>query len=1064
MAKNLGNKVSRVLDVRNKSLKSVVYQQKRPPLDSEFNLMQEIQNENVSNLLREITPSGFLKTSKIEGAPEDRSLLTSSWKNVIKFKNPYALVNGWLIHIGGGTNQFQANAQQDIWKELSSDLDEIAFLLSDPPLTAHRQDLVFLEVWECLLKTSDPVYKDGFIQSSLTSFENDLIDTNLEIETSQRTQIQYRFRRANGIDFVSYREGLGHASATAQGPLASPISGYTFSKHPTDLGLYITGDGSDKSKSDLGTVDGYIYALPICRIHRKNRTAYSTINQNGSANSILNGGISDRPDGLFHDEINEGDIEDLRHLVSIDNFDLNKILNENMYKFWNSTIPGELKSSPLDENVIGNKIIQIDGISTSAIQGVDTSSRIPDGLRRSFTEAKEIQKISFTVTNPIFNGGKLWFVPKGKKENPWEYELWDEDIFYPRKDNLDYRPKVIVWDESSKVRLEISGGDWFQLGEYRLFDYIEDDCKNRIEYVPENIADLQNKSVTFMFDFITREGGGIGNSQGGFNFKIHKMLEGFNNKDSSVVETNHFQSISTDKVLKNPRTVVSSDGNENTLDIFYTDYGLTRPISRFEEASIPTSALEEKYKGACIEVTYHVLSSGSATVNIPNTVYGRTVFGVFSGYNITREEWLSYGVLKNSESYELSGLVVGEGDILSFTLLCGNYTVDYIPHAKGISNFARNYVFQSTVSPGVSEGIINVKKDSLRNLCDAVLANCGYYDGNNFYFVGYLNNRLVEISSIEGLGTPVIKYTLAQTPQSSGVLDIHLLGYYNPDLPPAGVNSTEADRFYFSYQHIPYKGILKTRLASNSLEKFRILKLDERIMVTTAGTGSRDQYVSEDLKGFISNLPINSAVRDYNFFGSNIEFPLNGGNSSLRLAHGRGISQDTYNSTNTFLYEGQIITLGSNPLAPNLRGASLISPLIHERGFDLNVPVIRDSLGNLLEDPSTGLPYDIVFNRDMTQYNHLTQWTAAVEGLDSYKGEIFLLVITTTSTVYNRIEGLEYNYLELKNLYKNNALGKGSETILKNDLSVNDLNQLLGTKIIGAADIIPLEGRPLVKF
>jgi hypothetical protein len=43
-------------------------------------------------------------------------------------------------------------------------------------------------------------------------------------------------------------------------------------------------------------------------------------------------------------------------------------------------------------------------------------------------------------------------------------------------------------------------------------------------------------------------------------------------------------------------------------------------------------------------------------------------------------------------------------------------------------------------------------------------------------------------------------------------------------------------------------------------------------------------------------------------------------------------------------------------------------------------------------------------------------------------------------------------------------LGRGKETILRNDLSANDFNQLLGRKIIGAADIIPLEGRPLARL
>ena len=58
MAKDLGDIVSRVLETTDRSFNSVVFQQKRPPLDSEWNLAQDIVLDKLSDVLREITPSG----------------------------------------------------------------------------------------------------------------------------------------------------------------------------------------------------------------------------------------------------------------------------------------------------------------------------------------------------------------------------------------------------------------------------------------------------------------------------------------------------------------------------------------------------------------------------------------------------------------------------------------------------------------------------------------------------------------------------------------------------------------------------------------------------------------------------------------------------------------------------------------------------------------------------------------------------------------------------------------------------------------------------------------------
>ena len=178
MAKNLGNNVSRVLESKDRNFAEIVFQQKRPPLDSEWNLVQDVSNEHHFDLIRKIIPSGFLSIEEVTTAPD---LLTPSWRNVLKFKNPIAVVNGWLVYVGGGTNQFQSNAQKNIWEDLSNDEKEIAFITRDGPLSGFRQDLIFLEVFQKLIGPDGTIYKNGFTQSALPAIPNDLIDPNIEI-------------------------------------------------------------------------------------------------------------------------------------------------------------------------------------------------------------------------------------------------------------------------------------------------------------------------------------------------------------------------------------------------------------------------------------------------------------------------------------------------------------------------------------------------------------------------------------------------------------------------------------------------------------------------------------------------------------------------------------------------------------------------------------------------------------------------------------------------------------------------------------------------------------------
>lgn len=1009
MAKNFGTLVSRVLDNSNRNFNNIIFQKQKPPLDSEWNLLQDIFSDKLSNIVKETVPSGFLELSDIQTAPSLRSSLNSNWTNTIIFKNPIAIVNGWIIHLGGGTNQFQEGSQTNIWKSLSSNEDELVVIGDEAPSLGYSQDLVFLEVWQKLITTSDSIYMFGNVQSALDSNENDLIDTDIELETTKRIQIQYRVRWVQGVDFTSYREGITFPGCYAQGAATSPNSNYTFRKHDTDVGLYISGDGSTSAQTNLNTVDGYVYAIPLARIHRRNKQAYSLTNQNGSSISLLSGDTSDRPDGLYYDEISSRDVEDLRHQVSFTGFNYSKLLEENLHLLWSKNLPRELKYNDLDDNTSGNILVQTDGISTSTYSGINEDDRDPDGVKRVFCAARESQKVTVFLEDPTLLNGKLTFIPSSIDESG-AYTLFDEDVYYISSKV----PTVRIYDDTSAVTITSINGTWTGLGEERTYATTSG-THNKVIFQPTVSTALDNQKVVIEFEFIVREGGGLSQTTGGFTYQIKNMLNGYNTKDGKPVDFNLYTDSDHVVSLSNARTV----GN-------YTDSAIARSISHFESAASSSSTSTSKYKGGVVELTYYVLSDGSSTTTIPSTLYNRSVVGILSIQNLTLSTYLTPTIKKTaSNSFELTGLIADENDILKYTLLLGNYSIDYVPHTKGIRNIVKTHSFTNTITIGTTSGLINIKEKF--NQSDAALATLGFYDGYEYKHICFINGTMYYLEDISGLGSPLITYTLEDASTLSGQIEIPMLVYYSPN---------SSDNLYFQYEYIPYAGIINTRLLnSTDTQKVKVLKVDENITITTAGTGSENQYLPNYYAGLTETLPINKKVYDYSLFGESLPTPITGGSSSIRRIPGHGITSQT--STHYALKEGQEIEiiLGSGN-KEMLRGAIINTPKIYERGID--------------------------FSSD-TLINHLTQWSALVVGEGIYEGELLLLVITTISTKYNSTEGSEYEYLTAKGLYKASALGKASETILNNDVTTSDLSQNLATKIIGAVDIFPIKYRPLIK-
>lgn len=239
----------------------------------------------------------------------------------------------------------------------------------------------------------DKVYRHGNVLSpSPTWLEDEIIDPELvNTESTQRIQVQYRIRVTGTSEAVNYKthpEGfstlIGGPPAPAifaQGSGNIPVSGvrsYPFvpadntttwleSSAPAygmeDDGLWVAGDGSEQAAEDLGTIDGFVYAIPLCMVFRHNNASDLTAsvqgfdplnNMNGAPTHDHGGyvgvlgtiaaGRSDRPDGEFCDVITQNNILDLRRQVTFPGVEFS---SELLYQI-QSVLDGSLRTWAVD--------------------------------------------------------------------------------------------------------------------------------------------------------------------------------------------------------------------------------------------------------------------------------------------------------------------------------------------------------------------------------------------------------------------------------------------------------------------------------------------------------------------------------------------------------------------------------------------------------------------------------------------------------------------------------------------------------------------------------------------
>lgn len=243
--------------------------------------------------------------------------------------------------------------------------------------------------------TQSKIYRHGNVNSDpATWLDDDLVDPVIGVECAQRVQLQYRLRVYGqallGVNPRMEPDGFSNAGILAQGATAAPVATYPFvpadgttvsgnssavAYGTVDNGLWIAGDGTKPSATALGTLDGYVFAIPVCFVFRRDDASLTGgFNPDGDANgalaavhgifnnthlsvtvppTVIPANTSDRPDGYFHDVIVPTDILDLRRHVSPSGLDLTAELQYQIQSLMDGTLfTWQLDGS--DKQEIGN--------------------------------------------------------------------------------------------------------------------------------------------------------------------------------------------------------------------------------------------------------------------------------------------------------------------------------------------------------------------------------------------------------------------------------------------------------------------------------------------------------------------------------------------------------------------------------------------------------------------------------------------------------------------------------------------------------------------------------------
>lgn len=312
-------------------------------------------------------------------------------------------------------------------------VNDVTWNLPAAPAAGSRVDLLWLEVWVQNVSRSSPTFYPYGAVGSLASALNTPEDASLAGTVGfhggnggDYFQLQHRLRVTAGVNPELNQFGMSDALVLARGGSNSPQAGYTFTNGTKgamaalrDPGIWVAGAGDGTSKTALNTLDGYVYALPVALVFRRNTAQWTHSNQNGTKTSAGTGtwatADSARPDGYYHDKIERDDIVPIAPSCVTGKHDLKRILDESFDRLLRGTLRtrhgylryddqyAEGNYDSAAEPVAGPIVNALNAISASVVSKSDQfldgggQKSSPDDFRRIFGAQPEAEPIGFSL-------------------------------------------------------------------------------------------------------------------------------------------------------------------------------------------------------------------------------------------------------------------------------------------------------------------------------------------------------------------------------------------------------------------------------------------------------------------------------------------------------------------------------------------------------------------------------------------------------------------------------------------------------------------------------------------
>ena len=286
---SLGGGVSRVVPADDYQWTEVVWQQRKPPLDSELHLCERVASSDAREMARVETPSGFVLGNP---NPEVDFGFDPTWSNLFTLGQATstltAIVDGRRVPLAASNS--------------ISSTDLRSWVRLPPPGNSPRIDFVFLEVFRALISPNpsttnkpavDKVYRWGNTLYGGTQLDDLIVDPAIGLSTTRRVQLQHRLRVVSlaGSTLARNPDGFLDSAVLAQGTTTAPIAGMPYCLSSDDPGLWLAGfsGGTPVSRmlprgtaalptNGLGTTDGWSMAVPVCAVYRRARGAYDIPN------------------------------------------------------------------------------------------------------------------------------------------------------------------------------------------------------------------------------------------------------------------------------------------------------------------------------------------------------------------------------------------------------------------------------------------------------------------------------------------------------------------------------------------------------------------------------------------------------------------------------------------------------------------------------------------------------------------------------------------------------------------------------------------------------------------